>query len=267
MLNPSKRASAVWRALSSTTRRKILDRLRGGPRTTGELAAAFPKLSRFAVMQHLRVLTGARLVLVRREGRFRFNHLNALPLVQAYERWVGTYAAPRARDALALKRLVESGKGTNMSRKSPTEFRALKVELEVTIDARPQQVWDAMVNRTTEWWRKDFFTSPDTKAFHIEPRPGGRMYEDWGDGNGAVWATVLTVDAPRRIQFMGHLTAQYGGPAHSIFEFAVEPVGNGSVVKISDSIFGNLAEDQAAKMDDGWRLLFEQGLKPYVERA
>ena len=103
--------------MSSPTRRKILDRLRDGPKTTGELASRFPKLTRFAVMQHLGVLTKAHLVLVRREGRFRFNHLNA-----------------------------------------------------------------------------------------------------------------------------------------------------GSVVKISDSIFGNVSPDQAAKMDEGWRLLFDEGLRPYAER-
>ena len=154
---------------------------------------------------------------------------------------------------------------TTKPRKAPTDFRAVHVELEVTVDAPPARVWDAMVNRTAHWWRKDFFTNPATKGFHIEPRPGGRMYEDWGGENGAIWATVLTVEAPRRIQFMGHLTKQYGGPAHSIFQFEVEPSGKGSVVKISDTIFGNLSEDQAAKMDEGWRMLFEEGLKPYVE--
>jgi uncharacterized protein YndB with AHSA1/START domain len=152
-------------------------------------------------------------------------------------------------------------------RKTPTDFRAVQVEIEVKIDAPPQQVWDAMVNRTTDWWRKDFYTNPNTRGFHIEPRPGGRMYEDWGESNGAIWATVLTVDAPRRIQFMGHLTSQYGGPAHSIFQFAVEASDKGSLVKISDTIFGNLSEDQAAKMDEGWRMLFEGALKPYVERT
>ena len=95
--------SKLWRALSSPVRRRILDRLRDGPKSTSELAADFPKLSRFAVMQHLGVLTDARLVLVRREGRYRFNYLNAVPLVQAYERWVSTYAAPMAHGALALR--------------------------------------------------------------------------------------------------------------------------------------------------------------------
>ena len=62
---------AVWRALSSPVRRRMLDVLRAGPRTTGRLASGFAELSRFAVMQHLAVLEGAGLVVVRRSGRER----------------------------------------------------------------------------------------------------------------------------------------------------------------------------------------------------
>jgi len=78
----------VWRALASPWRRRILDRLRAGPATTGELAAGLPELSRYAVMQHLAVLVGAGLVLPERRGRDRVNHLNPVPLREWYERWV-----------------------------------------------------------------------------------------------------------------------------------------------------------------------------------
>jgi DNA-binding transcriptional ArsR family regulator len=46
----------VWRGLSSPVRRQVLDLLRAGPLTTGELAERFPDLTRYAVMQHLGVL-------------------------------------------------------------------------------------------------------------------------------------------------------------------------------------------------------------------
>lgn len=103
----SRSEDAVWRALANGHRRAILDRLRAGPLTTGELAARMPKLSRYAVMQHLGVLEEAGLVLVRREGRQRFNYLNAVPLQRAYERWVTPLAADAARRATALASYVE----------------------------------------------------------------------------------------------------------------------------------------------------------------
>jgi DNA-binding transcriptional ArsR family regulator len=66
----------------------MLDLLAERPRTTGELAGAFPKLSRFAVMKHLGVLQRARLIIVSREGRKRWNTLNPAPLRDALRRWV-----------------------------------------------------------------------------------------------------------------------------------------------------------------------------------
>jgi DNA-binding transcriptional ArsR family regulator len=94
----------VWKALSDPTRRKVLDLLRGGPRTTGDLAAGFPSLSRFAVMKHLAVLERARLILVERRGRERWNHLNPVPIRQIYERWISDYEGLWAGSLLKLKR-------------------------------------------------------------------------------------------------------------------------------------------------------------------
>lgn len=97
----------VWRALANGHRRVILDLLAEGPRTTGDLAAAFPDLSRFAVMQHLTVLVEADLVIPRREGRQRFNHLNTVPIQRIYRRWVSRYAGRWAESLTALKDEVE----------------------------------------------------------------------------------------------------------------------------------------------------------------
>ena len=49
----------VFKALSSRTRRELLDLLKERPRTTGELCARFPGLDRCTVMQHLAVLEDA----------------------------------------------------------------------------------------------------------------------------------------------------------------------------------------------------------------
>src|SRR2546423_966903 len=65
----SRRNDRVWRALGDRSRRRMLDLLAERPRTTGELASAFGKLSRFAVMKHLRVLHRAGLLVVSQEGR------------------------------------------------------------------------------------------------------------------------------------------------------------------------------------------------------
>lgn len=98
---------AIFRALASPWRRRILDLLRGRPHTTGELDRSLPDLSRFAVMQHLRVLEDAGLVVYVREGRHRFNYLNPVPIQMIYERWVKAYEKEWATALVDLKRRVE----------------------------------------------------------------------------------------------------------------------------------------------------------------
>lgn len=98
----------VWKALANPVRRAMLDALRDGPETTGALAERFPELSRFAVMQHLRVLEAAELVVPRREGRRRYNHLNPVPIQRVYDRWVSRYMQPWTEALVGLKDELES---------------------------------------------------------------------------------------------------------------------------------------------------------------
>src|ERR1043165_1381450 len=62
--------AVVLDALGDATRRKILEKLRSGPRAVGEIAADMP-VSRPAVSQHLKVLKDAGLVNDRPEGARR----------------------------------------------------------------------------------------------------------------------------------------------------------------------------------------------------
>jgi DNA-binding transcriptional ArsR family regulator len=91
-MSRSDESDRFFKALSAATRRDILDALKDKPQTTGELCDRFPALDRCTVMQHLKVLEGADLVIVKREGRERWNHLNPLPIKHIYDRWIGAYA-------------------------------------------------------------------------------------------------------------------------------------------------------------------------------
>lgn len=120
----TKRAQAedlepIWKALANPVRRAMLDELSDGPKTTGELDALFPDHSRFAVMQHLRVLERGGLVVYRRRGRERFNYLNPVPIQQIYHRWVSRYQQPWAEALTSLKWQLESEK-RGAARKKPT---------------------------------------------------------------------------------------------------------------------------------------------------
>jgi DNA-binding transcriptional ArsR family regulator len=98
----------LFKALADSRRREMLDLLKEAPRTTGGLCAHFERtLDRCTVMQHIGVLEQAELILVRREGRTRWNHLNAMPFKKLYDRWISSYAVHAVELLARMKRDLE----------------------------------------------------------------------------------------------------------------------------------------------------------------
>jgi DNA-binding transcriptional ArsR family regulator len=88
------RVADVFKALADPTRRAILDELteRDG-QTLFELCGRLATRhglgsSRQAVSQHVEVLVSAGLVTTRREGRYKFHHLDTAPLHPIVQRWL-----------------------------------------------------------------------------------------------------------------------------------------------------------------------------------
>ena len=101
---------------------------------------------------------------------------------------------------------------------------ATEVLLEVNIEAPIEKVWKAFVDDTSAWWHPDFFTKSGADRFLIEPKLGGWMYEDWGDGAGQIWATVNGVEAPSFLQVVGDNTKEFGGPSRGIMTLRMEGI-------------------------------------------
>jgi len=84
----------VYEALAAPVRRAILDELRERDgQTLFEICTRLTVkhalgLSRQAVSQHLDVLESAGLVQTRREGRYKFHHIDTAPLEPIIERWL-----------------------------------------------------------------------------------------------------------------------------------------------------------------------------------
>ena len=114
---------ATFKALASPVRRRLLDLLRDGPRTTTDLCACVPDLDRCTVMPHLGVLERAGLLAVVRRGRERWNHLDVLPIQAIRDRWISHYAGPAVGLLGALSASASdpaaSGTGRDEPRPSP----------------------------------------------------------------------------------------------------------------------------------------------------
>src|SRR5688572_25116978 len=93
----------VFTVISDGTRRQLLDALREGDRSVGELVEALG-VSQPTVSKHLKVLREAGLATMRAEGQRRYYSVSPEPLDHA-ARWLAAFAvgsptpAPAAADA------------------------------------------------------------------------------------------------------------------------------------------------------------------------
>jgi DNA-binding transcriptional ArsR family regulator/uncharacterized protein YndB with AHSA1/START domain len=241
-------AERVWKALADPTRRAILDRLRDQPRTTGELSGAFPHLTRFAVMKHLGVLERAGLLVVRRRGRERWNYLNGVPLRLAYERWMRPYADRWASSLLRLREAAENQEEISMTDTGTVAepLGVLDVEQEVVVAAPREKVFDALC-RVGEWWPHRFV---EGATVHLEPAVGGRFWEEWPDGGGALYATVTALRRPEQLVCAGPMGMR--GPVTGVFAITLDERPDGTLVRQSHHAFGDIDEQARASYTEGW---------------
>ena len=139
------------------------------------------------------------------------------------------------------------------------------VELEIVIKAPVARVWKALVAETGAWWRRDFYTDAAAKNFIIEPVLGGKMYEDWGNGEGLIWATVVGVKAPTMLELAGVSAPAWGGPNTHYHSFRLEARGNTTVLRFTDALHGRADEALATSLREGWLLLFNEALRTHCE--
>ena len=95
-------------AFADPSRRTVLEALRAGPASAGELAALLP-IARPGVSRHLRVLREAGLVEARQEAQFRVYHLRPDPLADV-DQWLESYRSLWQERLAALHTEIARGK-------------------------------------------------------------------------------------------------------------------------------------------------------------
>ncbi len=141
----------------------------------------------------------------------------------------------------------------------------VKVKMKFDYSASPRAVWTAFTRDTSKWWPKQFFTDPRAKGMMIEARRGGAWFEDWGQGRGRVWHTIVTIDPPRVLETTGVLFPEFGGPAISMLRLEFAARGKGTRLKLTDSIFGRVRKGTQKSFEKGWDILLAKALRRYLK--
>ncbi|MFC7062567.1 SRPBCC domain-containing protein [Halobacillus seohaensis] len=253
--------TSVFRALGHPIRRQILDLLKESPKTTGELNDFFPNVTRYSIMKHLNILEEGNLVVVRREGKYRRNFLNAVPLQEVHNRWVGKYIQTTASSLLNLRATVEQNGGKQTMTTNDNNFH---IEQEIFMAAPREEVFKALTEKVQDWWEFRLAPEGKTSYFTFEPVPGGQFIEKWGENDGAIWGNVYYVNAPEEIRLYGHLGMQ--GAVNSSYTYRLIEQDGGTLFQLSHSASGIIQENWEQDHSKGWEYLLGTLLKNYVEK-
>jgi DNA-binding transcriptional ArsR family regulator len=97
----------VFKALADPSRRLLLDLLfRKNGQTLNELCGHLD-MARQSVSKHLAILEEAMLIITEWKGRNKLHYLNAAPIGEIYDRWIGKYDRHRMEALAELKRSLE----------------------------------------------------------------------------------------------------------------------------------------------------------------
>ncbi len=178
----------VFKALNDPSRRLLLDVLfvEDG-KTLSDLCSYLPEMTRFGVMNHLRVLEEADVVVTRKVGRSKHHYLNPVPIRLAHDRWISKYTEPMAGALARLKTELEGGAMT-----APTHV------YQTYINCQVETAWQAIVDgdHTVQYYYGTRVESDWTEASPIRYlSPDGTVVAD---------GIVLKVDAPNRLELMFH---------------------------------------------------------------
>lgn len=145
--------------------------------------------------------------------------------------------------------------------------QSYEVTCDVIVRADRPRVWQVLVGEVGAWWPRHFFNHPDPEAFVIEPRIGGRVYEDWGGGAGYLFGTVVVWVPEQRMTWACELYPDWCGPGRSYVSFVLDDAIRGTRVRVTDAGYCLNPPQAADGLGRGWQELIGVHFKGYVEQA
>ena len=147
------------------------------------------------------------------------------------------------------------------------DTRAVSYEFEVEMKASADRVWRALVEETDAWWLPDFHMVGEGSKVHLDARAGGHLIEEQPGGGSLMWYTVQMCSPGQSLHLVGHLGAEWGGPATTMLSLTLEERGDTTVLTVKDALHGHVSKTAPDSLEAGWRQLFTDGLSAYLSRA
>lgn len=141
---------------------------------------------------------------------------------------------------------------------SMSDARISELTQEIDINATPDAIWQLLTNDIGSWWPAEFYAGgvAGKRRLIMEAVPGGRLHEEWDDGGGILWATVVGVEPGKRLQVIGYSFPNWGGPSQWFGSWELSARDNRTRLRFSEHAIGRVTDDYLADKDKGWNFLW-----------
>ena len=248
----------LWKALAHPKRRRIIRLLHDKSRTTSEISAHFD-VSRFAIMQHLKVLEQAELIETRREGRQRWNYLNEDLFRRIQEDYLESSSGAQYQlgDILSFLTRQDSTQSGDDIDPEP-----LPIKLQVALQAPVDKVYQALTRDLNKWW--SYRISVDSFMV-LEPQVGGRFFEEFNGGGGVLYASVTYLKQDKEIRLNGSMGLTDLASSSTIRLVLQAQQPDATLLLLSHHFLGRVNVITADTFRKRWEELLKQNLKSFVE--
>ncbi len=146
------------------------------------------------------------------------------------------------------------------------EMQSLCIELDFFIDAPRAQVFRALTGSIGAWWGAPYLRNPSrARTVVLETRLGGRLYEDWGEGEGAMWATITGFERNVSVDLRGAMGIR--GPVEGRVHLELTDTPKGTQLHLAHHAMGLFTPRLEAVYTRGWTELFNRHLRAFVEKG
>ncbi len=141
------------------------------------------------------------------------------------------------------------------------------VRLDLTIQAPPAKVYQALLGRVGEWWDSAHTYSQDSRNLTIDARPGGCFCERLADGGGVEHMRIIFLKPFELVRMAGALGPLQGSGLAGSMSWKLSPVATGTKLELFYNVGGYMdgGFDKIAPMVEGMLTGQVQRLKVFAE--
>ena len=140
-----------------------------------------------------------------------------------------------------------------------------KYSVDIPINRLAEEVWPLLFSHINDWWMNDYRALGSDSQMSFSSEVGSSMIESGAEGEALEWYRVQMVVPGKSIYLVGHLAPEWGGPATTMLKLALTDTDKGCLLTVSDALLGDVSASMAGGTKNGWREIFDEGFRRFVE--